>query len=342
MMRVAAALLSTLLISGCGGGEPRARQFSFFAFGTLVELTVAGTDEATARRARELSVQHLEQWHRDWHAWEPGPLVDLNHDLAAGRAVTIPDALAGLIPRARELSAASGGRFDPAIGRLISLWDFHSDTSPGGPPPPDADIKALVGRDAGMEDLAIIDGKVSTDNGAVQLDFGAFAKGVALSRLSDAIREAGVRNFLLNAGGDLVAWGHKEDRPWRIGIREPRGTGVLAGLEPRDGEAVFTSGDYERYYLWNGTRYHHIIDPRTGYPARDVRSVTVVHDDPALADAAATALFVAGPGNFAAVARDMGVDKVMLVDDEGAIHMTSAMQERVRIRAQPHPTIHVQ
>lgn len=341
-MRVGAFLAAILLVAaGCSEG-PGKREFTFFAFGTLVELTVAQADEAAARRARDLAVTRLEQWHRDWHAWKPGPLEDLNRELAAGREVPIPASLSGLIPRARALSEASGGRFDPAIGRLIGLWGFHSDESPAGPPPAEAEIRELVRASPSVSDLVLTNGRVRSTNPAVQLDFGAFAKGVAVSRLSNAIRELGVENFLLNAGGDLMAWGRPEGRPWRIGVRAPRGTGVLAAIEARDGEAVFTSGDYERYYFWEGTRYHHIVDPRTGYPARGARSVTVIHGDAALADAAATALFVAGPDDWPSVAARMGVELVMLVDDQGAIHMSPAMRDRVRLQAEPRPRVHVQ
>lgn len=338
-MRTAPVILALILLAAGCGQEPRTREFTFFTFGTLVELTVANTDEATAREARALAVSRLEQWHHDWNAWKPGPLRALNQDLAAGREVAIPPGLEGLIPRARALAADSGGLFDPAIGRLIGLWGFHSDSSPGGPPPPDRKVRELVERGASMADLVVEAGRVRSTNPSVQLDFGAFAKGVAVARLAEAIRALGVENFLLNAGGDLQAAGSHGDRPWRIGIRDPRGTGVLASLEPGDGEAVFTSGDYERYFTWDGTRYHHIIDPRTGRPARGVRSVTVIHRDAARADAAATALFVAGPEAWPSVAARLEVSQVMLVDDRGNIHLSPAMQERVRILAEPRPQV---
>lgn len=341
MRRLAVLLSLALSCAGCGE-EPRTREFSFFAFGTLVELTVAESDEATAQRARELAVERLERWHRDWHAWEPGPLESLNAALADEREAPAPADIRELIRRARALSAASGGRFNPAIGRLVGTWGFHSDEAPSGPPPDDETIESLVARDPTMDDLVLERETVRSHNSAVQLDFGAFAKGTALTWLSDAIRDMGIQNFLLNAGGDMVAQGSRGDRPWRIGVRDPRGTGVLASLEPGDGEAVFTSGDYERYFIWQGRRYHHIIDPRTGRPARGVRSVTVLHEDAGLADAAATALFVAGPDDWPAVAREMGIDFVMLVDAEGAIHLTPAMRDRVRIEAEPRPPVQVQ
>lgn len=333
-----------LLLTGAGcAKEPDTRHFTFYAFGTLVELTVAGTDEVTADRARALSARRLDEWHGQWHAWNPGPLQEMNDALAAGRRTPIPDSLSGLIPRAKTLSRASEGLFEPAVGRLIALWGFHADNAPAGPPPPDGEVRALAALRPSMDDLVILDdGTVRSTNPALQLDFGSFAKGIALSRLSNAIRGLGIRNFLLNAGGDLVVAGQRGDRAWRVGVRQPRGPGVLASIEPRDGEAVFTSGDYERYFDWEGRRYHHIIDPRTGFPARGVRSVTVIHEDAALADAAATAVFVAGPDTGPNVARRMGVDQVMLVDAGGTVHLTPAMEKRIDLEPEPGPDVRIQ
>lgn len=340
MSRLAAIAL-LLAATGCTGA-PGAREYSFFAFGTLVELTVVGADQASAEKARALAAARLEDWHGQWHAWEPGPLEALNRSLAEGRRASIPASLSGLIPRAQALSRDSGGLFNPAIGRLIELWGFHADSPPAGPPPSEYAIRTLAERAPTMDDLVLEGGTVQSDNPALQLDFGAFAKGVALERLSAEIAGLGIRNFLLNAGGDLVASGRHGNRAWRVGIRQPRGTGVLASIEPRDGEAVFTSGDYERYFHWEGTRYHHIIDPRSGYPARRVQSVTVVHADAALADAAATALFVAGPEDWPDVAGDMGVTMVMLVDDEGTVHLTPGMRERIGLETEPPPAVRIQ
>lgn len=340
MSRIAAIAL-LLAATGCTDA-PDAREYSFFAFGTLVELTVLGADEARAEKARALAAARLENWHGHWHAWEPGPLEELNRALREGRRAAIPESLSGLIPRARELSRDSGGLFNPGIGRLIELWGFHADSPPAGPPPPEEAIRALAERGPKMDDLVLDGGTVRSANPALQLDFGAFAKGVALQRLSTEIADLGIRNFLLNAGGDLVAAGQHGNRAWRVGIRQPRGTGVLASIEPRDGEAVFTSGDYERYFHWEGTRYHHIIDPRSGRPARRVQSVTVIHEDAALADAAATALFVAGPEDWPDVAGDMGITLAMLVDDEGTVHLTPEMRERIGLEAEPRPAVSIQ
>ncbi|HET9679933.1 MAG TPA: FAD:protein FMN transferase, partial [Gammaproteobacteria bacterium] len=200
-----------------------------------------------------------------------------------------------------------------------------------------------VAKKPSMDDLTIHDGVLSSNNPAVRLDFGAYAKGVAVKRAIAILRNYGIENAIANAGGDLQAIGHyqtgNESRPWRIGIRHPRKHDqVLASITLKPGEAVFTSGDYERYYEYHGKRYHHILDPATGYPARGVRSVTVIHTNPALADAASTALFVAGVDDWQNVAHAMGLRYVMLVDSQGVAHLTAPMHKRLQFEIEPSPT----
>ena len=190
-------------------------------------------------------------------------------------------------------------------------------------------IAALVARDPSMDDLEIAGRRVSTTNTAVQLDFGGFAKGVALDRAVDILRDHGIRHAIVNAGGDLNTLGRAAGRPWRVAVRHPEEWGVLASLEPRDGEVVYTSGNYQRFREDKGIRYGHIIDPRDGMPVRDIVSATVLGRDGALADAAATALSVAGPGDWRDVAKAMGVDRALLVESDGTLHMTDAMRERI-------------
>ena len=141
----------------------------------------------------------------------------------------------------------------------------------------------------------------------------------------------GIDDFILNAGGDLVAWGHHPLRDWKIGVRKSRGSGSLATITPRDGEAIFTSGDYERYYEQGGERRHHIIDPRTGRPSRQAHAVTVIHDDPAGADAAATALMIARPEERLRIAANLGVDKFLLLDWNHELLLTPAMLARIEL-----------
>lgn len=331
-------IVASLLTQSCARQTDTVQEQQFIAFGTLVDVSLYGIDAELAKRAFADLEQRFAQWHRDWHAWEPGPLVELNTALAAKGEAEVPAVILPLIAPAQDLSARSGGLFNPAIGGLLALWGFQSDELPQAPPAPAA-VAAELARHPRMSDLRLDNSRLVTTNRAVQLDFGAFAKGVAVDRAIDHLRGLGIDNAIVNAGGDLRAIGRRGERPWRIGIRNPRGPGVLAVIESQGDESIFTSGDYERGFDYQGRHYHHVLDPRTGYPAEGARSVTVIHADAATADAAATALLVAGTSGWLKVARDLQLRRVMLVDGEGVVHMTPAMAARAHIELDPPPLI---
>ncbi len=326
------------LLGGCGNRGSEAIEQQFIAFGTLVNVSIFGVDEALAQQGIAAVEKEFNQLHRDWHAWEPGPLVDLNRALAERGTAEVPAVLLPLLEPAQRLSEQTGGLFNPAMGKLIALWGFQSDEPLLAPPDKDA-IAELVARHPSMADLHLDGTHLTTTNRAVQLDFGAFAKGVAIDRAIEQLQALGITNAIVNAGGDLRAIGRHGDRPWRIGIRNPRGPGVLAVIEPADDESIFTSGDYERGFDHNGHHYHHILDPRSGYPATGAISATVIHANAGVADAAATALMVAGAQDWVRIARELNLRHVMLIDSNGIVHMTPAMAKRVHIELEPSPPI---
>jgi len=322
--------VSCLLLAACAE-KPQDYHQSLFIFGTLVDITVHGTPEEQAATAIAAVDDDFERMHREWHAWKPGgELVELNHHLAAGETTTVSDFLLPLLLQARTLSIQSDGLFNPAIGRLIALWGFQSDEPPPGPPPSARSIEKLVAGKPDMQSLVIEGNRVSSVNPLVQLDLGGFAKGYALNKAIARLHSYGVDNAIVNAGGDLCVSGRHGDRPWQIGIRHPQGEGVIAALSVADGECVLTSGNYERYREFEDVRYAHILDPRTGWPVRHVASATVIHTDGGVADAAATALTVAGPGDWQRIARSMGLVYVMLVDEAGTVYLSPAMAKRIQ------------
>jgi thiamine biosynthesis lipoprotein len=332
--------LACLLLSGCTAPPPDYHQ-SLFIFGTLVDITVHDSPEEQAETAVAAVDDDFQRMHREWHAWKPGgELVALNRRLASGETTTVSDFLLPLLQQARTLSIQSDGLFNPAIGRLIALWGFHSDEPPPGPPPPVAEIERLLAGKPDMQALLIEGNQVSSDNPLVQLDLGGFAKGYALNQAIARLRSLGAGNAIVNAGGDLCVSGRHGDRPWQVGIRHPQGEGVIAALAVADGECVLTSGNYERYREYEDVRYAHILDPRTGWPVRHVASATVIHTDGGVADAAATALTVAGPDDWQRIARGMGLRYVMLVDETGKVYLSPAMAERIRFAdGQEHNTV---
>lgn len=326
-------LLLGLLLLGLVACQPRSdikvTKDTMLAFGTFVEVTLINVPETNKHDVLKSISTDLDFMHFAYHAWKPGPIGRTNQLLEAAGEFTANPSVVPLLVKAQTLAKQSHDLFNPAIGRLMKLWGYQDDMPPEGPPPTDAEIQALVRQHPSMSDLIIQGIRIRNTNPAVQLDLGAIGKGYAVDFVIANLKAMGINNAIINAGGNLKVIGQHGDRPWHIGIRDPRGSDVIASLDARDGEGVFTSGDYERFYMYQGKRYHHIIDPRTGYPADKTRSATVIHTDGALADAASTALFVAGPQEFARIAKDMGVTQVMLIDNSGVIYLTPQMQQRI-------------
>ncbi|MEZ5542218.1 MAG: FAD:protein FMN transferase [Pseudomonadota bacterium] len=330
MIRLAAILLLSLL-AACDSTEETIYHDQFIAFGTLIELSISGiSTERGARVAGEIERQ-FQRWHRDWHAWEPGLLTQTNAQLATLQPFTLDPALRPLVTEANRLSRLSDGLFNPVLGKLIAIWGFQGNPLPAGVQPDPAAIKHWLANAPTVEDIDIEGSRIVSHNPQAAYDLGGFAKGYAVDRVIELLRGQGIENAIINAGGDLRAIGTHGNRPWRIGIRHPRREGILASIDSSGDTSIFTSGDYERLFEVDGQRFHHILDPRTGYPARGTSAVTVVYSSGAVADAAATALFVAGPHDWLRIARQMGIDRAMLVDSDGAIHMTPAMQAITRL-----------
>lgn len=169
----------------------------------------------------------------------------------------------------------------------------------------------------------------------MRLDFGGFAKGYSVGTATQPIEKQSINNFIVNAGDDRCVRGKHGQRPWRIGIRDPRDSGVLASIELTGAACAFTSGDDQRYFKFGDKRYHHKLDPGTGYPAQRTRSATVIDHDPVLADAAATALFVAGPEPWKKIARSMAVNDVLLLDNADVAYVTPDLASQLSCVQKP-------
>ncbi len=235
-----------------------------------------------------------------------------------------------MIRRSQSLETATGGRFNPAIGGLIRLWGFHTSDYPiEGPPPSQEQISAILDLAPSSHDIHIDGLELSTGNPAVQLDFGGIAKGYAVDLTIARLRAMGIDNAIVNAGGDLRAIGTHGERPWRVAVRKPGG-GNVGSVQVQGDEAIFTSGNYERFRQDQLERYPHILDPATGWPARDIASVTVISDEGILADAAATALVVAGLEGWPEVARNLNLRQIAVVDENGSVYLTPEMDKRLQ------------
>lgn len=318
-----------LLLAGCGK-EPLYHEQGY-VFGTLVDVSIYGEDEVQARAAVGEVMREFQRLHDMLHAWQPSELSELNAAFAKGEGKAVSPELAAMLRDAARLSEQSDGLFNPAIGGLIGVWGFQSDEFK--PLLPDEkEIEALLRANPRMSDLVFDGDRVSSRNKAVKLDLGGYAKGYALDRAAELLRKRDMRNVLVNIGGNVMALGRHGDRPWRVGIQHPRKSGALATLELHDGEAIGTSGDYQRYFELDGKRYCHLIDPRSGWPVQGVQAVTILTRGPRaglLSDGTSKPLFVAGKDGWRAAAQRMRLPEAMLVDAQGGIHLTAALQKRL-------------
>ncbi len=333
----------TLLLVFLSGCTNNLYQQQFYVFGTLVEISIWGVSTSQASEAVNAIANDFQIMHRSWHAWNPSPLTDLNQTIAAGQTWLVTDkSLLPLLKQAKYLYNQSDGLFNPAIGQLIKLWGFQDDNlgeSANTAPPSSTKIAELIALTPSMNDVKIKDSYIYSSNKAVQLDFGAFAKGYAIDLAIEKLRQYGIQNAIVNAGGNLKVIGKKGNKPWLIGIRHPSGSGVLASISVNSEESIITSGNYERYQEYQGIRYSHIIDPRNGMPAQGLTSVTVIDRSGTIADAAATALTVAGLQYWHKIARQMKIKYVMLVDDKGTVYVNPSMAARVQFSTSNPPKI---
>ena len=344
------AVIAVLSLAACSK-EPPLYQEQGYVFGTLVDVTLYGESEPRARQAVNEVLQEFQRLHNLLHAWQPSELSELNAAFARGESKSVSPELVAMLRDAAQLSQQSQGLFNPAIGGLVQLWGFHADEFKAALPD-EKQIAALVQANPQMSDIVFDQDKVRSNNKAVRLDLGGYAKGYALDRAAEILRKQGIRNALINIGGNVLALGRHGKRPWRVGIQHPRKPGALATLELRDGEAIGTSGDYQRYFMLGGTRYCHLIDPRSGYPVQGVQAATVLIKPLAirldeqttlakslvmtrgpragvLSDATSKPLFIAGTGGWRAAALQMNLPEAMLVDGMGNIHLTAELQKRL-------------
>lgn len=317
--------------------SPPLVKLGFFAMGTEVSVTVAVGHRRRRNEATEAIAEverRMQDFGRHWWAWGNGALASINADLAAGRVADIPAGMRGLFSRAWAVRQATGGLFEPRIASLVRLWGFDDMARLRESPPDSVQIDRLL---SAMRSAPPYDGGATYGPApGVGWDFGGIGKGWIVDAALDVLRRQGFPDAIVDAGGNLAVSGGRGDRPWRIGIRNPRSDPeaptLIASLAARD-EAVNTHGDDQRYFDFGGRRYSHILDPGTGWPAHGLRSLTVVHPDGSLAEAGGAALFVAGRDGWRRLARKLGISQVLAVTDDGSVQATATLAARIKTEA---------
>lgn len=329
----ALVLLTPLLTSHAG--EPRGPHVvtsSRTGMGTRTQVLVYTDDEAAAREATAAAFAEMERVEELMSEWLPDSEVSRLNQSAGKEAVKLSAETFALLAAGKAVATQSAGAFAMSWAALAGLWKF-GDAQPALPPQAELDARLPLVGDARLE-LDAAAGTARLPKAGMALGLGAIAKGYAVDRALAVLAAKGFTNVLVFAGGDIAVRGKKGAQPWSVGIQDPRAAGYFAVL-PLGDEAVATSGDYEKFFELDGARYHHILDPRTGRPARGCRSVTIVAPDAMTADAYATAVFVLGPQEGMKLVEADPRLEAIIVDDQNAVTVSKGLAQRVRIVRQP-------
>lgn len=340
MRLVAAALV--LAAAACGTQRPDAAateaalvERSRVSMGSELRLSAWTDDEAAAVSAFEAVFDEFDRLDAAMSVWKEGSEV-ARLNAAAGRyPVPVSAEVRGVLQSAKQAGDWTGGKFDVTFAALSDLWRFDHDQD--NRIPAAADIAARLPL-IDYASLAIDDaaGTVLLPRTGMRVHLGGIGKGFAVDRAVRLLRSRGLANFTIQSGGDMYVAGRRGDRPWRVGIHDPRGPegSVFATLSVTDA-AISTSGDYERFFIRNGRRYHHIIDPDTGQPAALTRSVTIVATRALFADALSTGVFVAGPQEGMKLLERLQDVEAVIVTAANDVIVTPGLKGRLAILAPP-------
>lgn len=322
-------LLFTLL-SSCSPQKEKIFRKNTILMDTLITINVVSDSEDKAEKAIGSAFSVIEDLDNKLNFFSDKSELFMINKNAGISEVKVSLETLDVIEKAVFVSEMTEGSFDPTIGPEISLWDFNAHKKPD-----DKSIKARL--NLVNYKLIVIDKEKSTvylKKKGMLIDLGGIAKGYAADKAVEELKKHGVKAVLVSCAGDIRAFGLKPDgKAWKVGIRNPRQKGkeneVIATIELKD-MAVSTSGDYERYFIIDNIRYHHILDPKTGYPASGVQSVSVMTEKGVNTDAFSTAIFVLGPVRGFKIFEKMGFEGV-IIDGNGKMQISSGLRNKIEL-----------
>lgn len=301
-------------------------KFHQAAMGTVVEITLVAEEQDTAQKAALQAFQEIKRIEHLMSPWVESSDVSRINRSTGNDEVKVSQETIEVIKKAKEVSTLSEGAFDITVGPLVQLWRKAREK---GVPPNTEDIRGIRSL-VDYKDVMISDsGKIFLRKRGMAIDLGGIAKGYAVDRAFELLKHLGYRNLVVNAGGDLRVGGSKPEGPWSIGIQHPRDPKkIMARISVSDA-AVATSGDYEKFFIHQGKRYHHILNPKTGFPAEGCQSVTILCKEAATADALATAIFVLGPEKGQLLFQKLNGVECLIVDKEGNVTPSPGLKGRI-------------
>ena len=318
MKKIVIILMIVCLISSCSNNKESRVQL--FCMDTVMDLRAYGEEGNDAVKSAEEELKHLETLFD-----RKSDTSDI-HNINSGKEVS--EETEEILKKALEISAKTNGAFDITVSPVMDLWGFYDGNYSV---PSDTDIKNAL-KSVNYKNIFFNNGKINILNNA-GIDLGGIAKGYASDKVIDIFKDYGIKSAIINLGGNVFALGRRSDgKMWTVAITDPYDRENYALTLEVEDKAVITSGGYQRFFEENGKKYHHIIDPKTGYPAQSgIESVTVISSDATEADALSTALFVMGKDKAAEfLKKNRNIDAV-IITDEKKIYYTPDLSEYIKI-----------
>jgi len=333
-------IVSLLLVTACAEtpGSPSLRlvERSRPSMGSEVKLSAWTADETGAVAAFEAVFREFDRLEALMSTWREHSEIQQVNAAAGKHPVQVGTEIRDVLRTARQVSEWTGGKFDVTFGVMSGLWKFDYQNEDGSIPDHSEVLRrrSLIDyRELQVDERA---GTVFLRRPGMVMNLGGIGKGYAVDRARDILRARGFRDFLIQFGGDMYASGHKSGHAWRLGIQDPRGSAdrIFAAMDVAD-STFSTSGDYERFFIKDGRRYHHILDPATGEPSEGCRSVTIIAPSATVADGLSTGVFIMGPEAGMALIEQLPDVEGVIVSAKNQVLVSSGLEGRLTLLAQP-------
>ena len=332
-INILCCFLLLTVFTACTYKKEKVYKKSKIMMDTVITISVVSQSKEHAGNAIDTAFSEIERLEALFDFFSPDSEISrINNNAGITRVKVSPDTIY-VLDKAFFVSEKTGGAFDVTIGPLLVLYDFKE-----GVTPERGIIKERLPL-VNYKSLSIDkkDSTVFLNKEGMLIDLGGISKGFAADKAVDALKREGIVSGIVAVAGDIRAFGLKPNKkPWKIGIRNPRSEhqeDIIAAIDLKD-MAISTSGDYERYFIVNGERYHHLISPMTGSPVHSCQSVSIIAEEGVLADAFATGVFILGPKKGLQIIEKMGFEG-LIIDKEGNIHVTSDIREKIELKRAP-------
>lgn len=309
---------SILLLLSCGNDDVIIR--SSIIMGSIVEIQVKGVNSVTANRAITASFEEAKRIDTLFSTYINGNQMWMLNNTEADEIV-VGNEMFTMLKRSEEIWLLTNGAFDPAIGSVLDLYNFQIDSIQI---PTTKQVKDAL-KHNGWNNILLKEGNIVVKTKNIKLNFNAIVPGYAADRIANLLSNFGIKEYLINVGGEIFARG----KNWSIGIQHPRKEKELLYTINFDGMGVATSGDYEQYFMKDGKRYSHLINPLTGLPANQCEAVTIIAKETLLADALSTGVFILGPDNGIKLIEKLNNVEGIIVDTNGNVYESSGFKKYI-------------